>query len=57
MALTYYDMEKLMRMVYAQKLLSSLEKLDVERSRVRRDREPACDRVLCRVRPSGATAK
>jgi hypothetical protein len=56
MALTYYDMEKLMRMVYAQKLLSSLEKNEVERSRVR-DREPACDRVPCRVRPSGAAAK
>ncbi len=56
MALTYYDMEKLMRMVYAQKLSSSLEKIEVERSRVW-DREPVCDRVPCRVRPSGATAK
>lgn len=56
MALTYYDVEKLVRMVYAQKLLSSLEKIDVERSRVR-DRQPACDQVPCRVRPSGATAE
>jgi len=56
MALTYYDMEKLMRMVYAQKVSSSLEKIEVERSRIS-DREPACDRVPCRIRPSGATAK
>ncbi len=56
MALTYYDMEKLMRMVYAQKLSSSLEKIEVEQGRVP-DHKPACDRVPCRVRPSGATAK
>jgi len=56
MALTYYDVEKLMRMVYAQKVSSSLEKIEVERSRIS-DREPARDRVPCRIRPSGAAAK
>ena len=56
MALTYYDMEKLMRIVYAQKLANSLDKLEVERNRGW-NREPGCDRVPCRIRPSGATAK
>jgi len=56
MALTYYDVEKLMQMVYAQKVASSLEKVDVEWSRIS-NREPACDRVPCRIRPSGATAE
>ena len=56
MALTYYDMERLMRMVYAQKVLSSLGKIDLERCRISH-RKPACDRVPCRIRPSGATAE
>ncbi len=33
MALTYYDMEKLMRTVYNQRLSTSLKKIEVRRSR------------------------
>ena len=53
---TYYDAEKLMRMVYARKLFSSLQKIDLERSRIP-DREPPRDPVPCQIRTTGAAAK
>jgi len=56
MVLTYYDMEKLMRMVYDQKLSASLGITEVRRSRVR-DCVPPCERVTCQIHPSGAVAK
>jgi hypothetical protein len=34
MALTYYDMEKLSRMMYDQRLSASLKKIEVRRSRI-----------------------
>ena len=56
MTLTYYDMEKLMQAVYDQKLSTSLRRMGVRRSRVLARVRP-CERVPCRIRPSGAAAK
>jgi hypothetical protein len=56
MALTYYDMEKLMRMVYNQKLSDSLKKIAIRRRRTW-DRATPCTGVPCRIRPSEATAE
>ena len=56
MALTYYDMEKLIRMVYHQKLSSSLKNDELERKKVRVG-EPPHGQVACRIRPSGAAVK
>ena len=53
---TYYEMEKLMRMVHDQKLSASLKKIDIKRSGTW-DCVPPCERVPCRIRPSGATAE
>ena len=56
MALTYYDMEKLMRMVYRQKFVVSL-KNDGPGRRKMRACEPPHGQVACRIRTSGAAAK
>ena len=56
MALTYYDMEKLMRMAYDQKLSASVNKIGIGRRKTR-DRVPPRERVLCRIRPSGSAAQ
>jgi hypothetical protein len=56
MMLTYYDVEKLARIVYTQKLLSSQEKRNLERCKVRRC-EATRESVPCRVGASGAPAK
>ena len=53
---TYYDVEKLVRMVYHQKLSSSLKKDEIKRSETR-SIAPAQEPMTCRIRPSGATAK
>ena len=50
MALTCYDMEKLSRMVYDQKLSASLMNIEVRRSRTR-DCVPPCEGVPRRIRP------
>ena len=56
MALTYYDMEKLMRMKYDQKLSTSLKK-DELRRREMCPGEPSQGQVACRIRPSGVAIK
>ncbi len=53
---TYYEMEKLMRMTYDQKLLASMKKVAVVRAKTR-DRVPPSERVPCRIHASGATAQ
>ena len=50
MSLTYYDMEKLSRMVYDEKLSASLRRIEASSSRVR-DCVPPCGRVPRRIRP------
>ncbi len=51
MALTYYDMEKLMRMVYDQKLSASMRKIEIRRSRITWNCVPPCERVPRQIRP------
>ena len=53
---TYYDVEKLARIVFTQKLLTSQEKRNLERRKIRR-REATRESVPCRLGATGATAK
>jgi hypothetical protein len=50
MALAYYDMAKLMRMTYDQKLSSSLEKVKIEQAKTQRD----CAAVLAGTVPGSS---
>jgi hypothetical protein len=55
MALTYYDMEKLVQMIYEQKVLESARNLEIREVEVPRSSAPLCDRAPRDVRTSGAT--
>jgi hypothetical protein len=56
MDLSYYDMQKLMRMVYDQKLSDSKEDIVAGRRRAP-DFDPPSKRLSCRVLPAGSAAK
>jgi len=56
MPLTFYEIGKLSRMVYDQKLASSLEKPALKRSKAQAC-PPPCKSMARQIRPSGAAAK